>query len=277
MSVGAASSASRGAAARAYKALLPDERAAPYLKPVATLHVVAEAIRGKLGPVDISAVAAKIEALLDEKIEGVAITAPIMEGDEVAGRVDLSAIDFDKLAKLFASRPRIAAEKLRTEVEAKAHDMAERNPTRVHLVEKLEKLVEAYNLGTVDVEAFFEALKALAAEMSEEERRAARENLSEDELAVFDLLTKPKPKLTKAEELEVKKVARELLEKLQEQLAVDQWQTKQQTRASVQSTIRFTLNELPEEPYPEPVWNEKVDAVWAFIFARRQQTQQASR
>ncbi len=164
---------------------------------------------------------------------------------------------------------RTAAEKLRSEAEAKAHDMAAHNPTRVHLVEKLEKLVEAYNLGTLGVEAFFEALKALVAEMEEEERRAAREGLTEDELAVFDLLTKPKPKLTKAQEVAVKKVARELLEKLQDQLAVAQWQSKQQTRAAVQSTIRFTLNELPEEPYPEPVWNEKVDAVWAFIFARR--------
>lgn len=255
---------------RAYKALLPDERAAPYLKPVATLHVVGEAIRGKLGPVDISAISAKIEALLDQRIEGVAITAPIIEGDEAGGRVDLSAIDFDKLAKLFASRPRTAAEQLRSEVEAKAHDMAERNPTRVHLVEKLEKLVEEYNLGTVQVEAFFEALKALAAEMDEEERRAARENLSEDELAIFDLLTKPEPKLTKAQALEVKKVARELLGKLQEQLAIAEWRSKQQTRAAVQTTIRFTLNELPEEPYPEPIWNEKVDAVWSFIFARRQ-------
>ncbi|WP_245509480.1 type I restriction enzyme endonuclease domain-containing protein [Bradyrhizobium vignae] len=259
------------ATVRAYKALLPDERAAPYLKPVATLHVIAEAIRGKLGPVDISAVSAKIEALLDEKIEGVAITAPIIEGDEAGGRVDLSAIDFDKLAKLFSSRPRTAAEQLRSEVEAKAHHMAERNPTRVHLVEKLEKLVEAYNLGTVQVEAFFEALKALAAEMDEEERRAARENLSEDELAIFDLLTKPEPKLTKAQEAAVKKVARDLLEKLQEQLAVAEWQNKQQTRAAIQSTIRFTLNELPEDPYPESVWNEKVNAVWAFIFSRRQE------
>src|SRR5688572_19626612 len=34
------------AVARAYKALLPDERAAPFLRPVAVLHVVAEAIRG---------------------------------------------------------------------------------------------------------------------------------------------------------------------------------------------------------------------------------------
>jgi type I restriction enzyme R subunit len=148
--------------------------------------------------------------------------------------------------------------------------MADRNPTRVHLVEKLEKLVQAYNLGTVQVEAFFEALKALTAEMNEEERRAAREKLSEDELAIFDLLTKPEPKLTKAQEREVKRVARDLLEKLQDQLAIANWRFNQQTRAAVQSTIRFTLNELPEEPYPEPVWNEKVDAVWAFVFARRQ-------
>jgi type I restriction enzyme R subunit len=230
--------------------------------------LLAEATRGKLGPVDISAVSAKIEALLDEKIEGVAITAPIIEGDEAGGRVDLSAIDFEKLAQMFASRPRTAAEKLRSNAEAKAHDMAARNPTRIHLVEKLEKLVEQYNLGTLGVEAFFEALKALVATMEEEERRAAREGLSED--SVFDLLTKPKPKLSKTQEVAVKKVARELLEKLQDQLAVAEWQTKQQTRAAVQSTIRFTLNELPEEPYPEPVWNEKVDAVWAFIFARRQ-------
>jgi type I restriction enzyme R subunit len=48
-----------GAAGRAYKALLPHERAAPYLKPVAALHVLSEAIRGKLGPVDISAVSRK--------------------------------------------------------------------------------------------------------------------------------------------------------------------------------------------------------------------------
>jgi type I restriction enzyme, R subunit len=139
--------------------------------------------------------------------------------------------------------------------------MAARNPTRVHLIEKLEKLVETYNLGTLDVEAFFEALKKLIAEMEEEERRAAREGLTEDELAIFDLLTRPEPKLTKAQEIEVKKVARDLLLKLQDHLTVFQWQARQQTRAAVQSTIRFTLNELPEEPYPEQVWNKKVDAV----------------
>ena len=53
-------------------------------------------------------------------------------------------------------------------------DMAQTNPTRVHLVDKLEKLVDEYNLGTLDTEAFFAALKKLIAEMDEEERRAAK-------------------------------------------------------------------------------------------------------
>jgi type I restriction enzyme R subunit len=253
-----------GSAARSYKAL-PDDRATPYLKPVAVLHVIAEAIRGKLGPVDISAVSAQIEALLDGRVEGVAITAPIIHGDDRGGRVDLSEIDFEKLAKLFESKPRTANEKLRSAVEKQARDLAARNPTRVHLVEKLEKLVEAYNLGTVDAEAFFEALKTLIAQMDEEERRAAREGLTEEELAVFDLLTRPEPRLTQAQEIEVKNVARGLLEKLQD-LRMEHWRQNQQTRAAVHSEIRFKLNELPEEPYPQSLWDEKVEEVWQFVY-----------
>jgi len=44
----------------------------------------------------------------------------------------------------------------------------------------------------------------------------------------------------------------------------------------VQSTIRFTLNELPEAPYPEKVWDKKVEAVWAYVFSRGQQNQPRS-
>jgi type I restriction enzyme R subunit len=113
--------------------------------------------------------------------------------------------------------------------------------------------------------------------MEEEERRAAREGLSEDELAIFDLLTKPEPELTKAQEIEVKKVARELLMKLQEQLNVFDWRARQQTRAAVQSAIRFTLNELPEQPYPEQLWDAKVEAVWAYVFSRRSENELTGR
>lgn len=35
-----------------------------------------------------------------------------IRGDGITGRVDLSGIDFEKLAKLFETRPRTAAEKM---------------------------------------------------------------------------------------------------------------------------------------------------------------------
>jgi len=263
------------ATARAYKALLPDERAAPFLKAVATLHIVAEAVRAKLGPVDISAVVGRIESLLDAQVEGVEITAPIIEGDERGDRVDLSDIDFDKLAKLFQTKPRTANEQARGKAQAQAQRMAQANPTRQHLVERLERLVTDYNLGSLDVEAFFEALKKLVAEMNDEDQRAAREGLTEEELAIFDLLTRPEPKLTAAQEANVKLVARELYEKLQ-RLRVEFWRQNQQTRAQVYSEIRVKLNDLPQEPYPQTVWDEKVEAVWQFVYGRPQAMQRAA-
>ena len=255
------------ATGRAYKALLPDERAAPFLAPVAAVHIVAEAIRGKLGPADISAIMGRINALLDAQVEGVAITAPIIEGHDRGGRVDLADIDFEKLAKLFQTKPRTANEQIRAKAQAKVQQLVKANPTRLHLAEKLEQLVDAYNLGTLDAEAFFAALKKLVEQMEDEERRAARERLTEEELAIFDLLTRPEPKLTSAQEAEVKKVARELLEKLQS-LQVEFWRQNQQTRAQVYSEIRVKLNELPEAPYPQATWDEKVQVVWQFIYGR---------
>ncbi len=253
---------------RAYKALLPDDRAAPYLGPVAAIHTMSDAVKAKLGPVDISAISARIAALLDEKIEGVAILTPIVEGDSAEGRVDLSGIDFDKLASLFATTPKTAAAQLREATEEKAAKMAEQNPTRQGLVERLEELVATYNAGSIDVEVFFKALKDFVGQLDQEETRAAREGLSEEELAIFDLLTKPAPVLSKAQELEVKRVARELLEKLRVLVAGVDWLQGWQSRAAVLSEIRFKLNELPEKPYPELLWNTKVDQVWDFVLQR---------
>lgn len=256
------------AVTKAYKALLPDERAAPYLKPVAVFHTLSEAVKAKLGPVDISAVSARIAELLDEKLEGVAILTPIVKGDTAKGRVDLSGIDFDKLADLFATSPKVTAEKLREDAEEQANKLAAANPTRQHLVERLEKLVADYNAGSVDAEQFFEALKAFIGEMDKEEQRAAREELTEEELAIFDLLTTPEPKLTKAEEQDVKRVARSLLEKLHDLTGAIDWIRGQETRGAVWTAIRQRLNELPENPYPQALWDSKVDQVWDFVLRR---------
>ncbi len=257
-----------GAVTRAYKAILPDERATPFLKPVAVFHALSEMVRAKLGPVDISAVADRIAQIIDERLEGVAILTPIVEGDTAKGRVDLSDIDFEALATLFEVSPKVAAERLREEAEEQANKMARENPTRVELVERLEKLVAEYNAGSIDAEKFFEALKAFVAGLNQEQQRATREGLTEEELAIFDLLTTPEPKLTKGEEVAVKAVARELLGKLHGLVDAVNWVGNMQTRGAVWTTIRQRLNELPETPYPEELWNAKVDRVWEFVLQR---------
>lgn len=208
---------------------------------------------------------------VDEKIEGVAILAPIVEGDGKEGRVDLSEIDFEKLAGLFAESPKVTAERLREEAEGRAKAMAARNPTRKPLVEKLEQLVAAYNAAIMGTEEYFEALQALIRSLDEEEARVAREGLdNEEQLAIFDLLTKPEPKLTKAQEIEVKAVARRLLDRLHELIDAVDWQRGQETRDAVWTELRMQLNALPEEPYPEPIWNAKVGEVWDFVLQRYQ-------
>nr|WP_298897666.1 type I restriction endonuclease subunit R [uncultured Altererythrobacter sp.] len=257
-----------GGVTKAYKALLPDERAAPYLKPVAVFHVLADMVRAKIPPADISSISKKIEELLDEKIEGVAILTPIVEGDQAEGRVDLSGVDFEKLAGLFKTSPKVAAEQAKDGAEKRVRKMVEQNPTRQRFVEKLEELVARYNSEAVDPETFFKELENFIKSLDEEEKRAVREGLDEEELAIFDLLTKPEPKLTKAEEAEVKKVAKALLEKLHDLIEAIDWQGSQQTRGQVLSEIRQRLNELPMDPYPEVIWNQKVDQVWDFVLRR---------
>jgi type I restriction enzyme, R subunit len=50
--------------------------------------------------------------------------------------------------------------------------MVAQNPTRLHLVEKLEQLVVAYNASTIGAQEFFDKLRALIVETEEEQRRA---------------------------------------------------------------------------------------------------------
>jgi type I restriction enzyme R subunit len=256
------------AALRGYRAVTPDERATPFLRRVAALAVVAQAIRNKLGPPDISALAAQIEALLDENILGVEITAPMRQGDDRSGLADLSSIDFEKLAESFVKAPKTTVEQMREKATETVEQMAARNPMRADLIDKLEKLIDAYNAATTNVEETFEKLKEFLRNLEQEQLRPARENLTEDELAIFDQLTRPEPKLTKAQEIQVKKIARSLLAKLQENVSVIQWPQRQQTRAAVRSSIEVVLNDLPEEPYPEDMWNEKVETTWQFVLAR---------
>ena len=72
-----------------FAATMPDARAQSEARRVAVLHYVAKCLRTDRGDVNIFAIEAAIAAMLDEVIESIAISAPIREGDDIRGRVDL--------------------------------------------------------------------------------------------------------------------------------------------------------------------------------------------
>ena len=61
----------------------------------------------------------------------------------------------------------------------------------------------------------------LSRNLSEEQQRHVRENMTGEEFVILDILTRPAPELSDAEWAEVKKVARELLARLKQLLVLD--------------------------------------------------------
>ncbi len=209
------------------------------------------------------------------RFTGIAIKAPVPTGNDLKKLFDLSSIDFDKLADLFhQGSKKTATEVLRGKAERKARDLASRNPTRAGLLERLQALIDSYNTGSFDIEKLFEQLIRFVGDMDQEERRHVRENLTEDELTIFDILTKPDPKLTKAQEVQVKKIARELLSKLKRDKLILDWRTKEQAKAAVRETIREELDGLPEV-YERRLWEEKVERTYQFVFEHYGATSEA--
>ena len=108
-------------------------------------------------------------------------------------------------------------------------------------------------------------LMAFTKRLSEEEKRGISEHLTEEELVVFDLLTKPEMTLTKADERDVKKVAKELLETLKREKLVLDWKKTQTKRAAVLFTIETVLDHLPRTYTPQ-LYQKKCELVYQHVF-----------
>ena len=96
-------------------------------------------------------------------------------------------------------------------IEGKLQSMVKLNKSRMDFLERFQELIAAYNAGSKNIEELFAELIRFAQSLDEEEKRGVAEGLTEEELALFDILSKPDPKLTKAQEAEVKKGVSETL------------------------------------------------------------------
>lgn len=245
-----------------YKSVLPEPKAEDYYHDITAFKVIASRIKEVIEEeADVSQVKKDLEDLLDRSIKAgeFVIKTPKLK--------DLSHIDFEALRKFFddTEDKNIAAESLSADLEEKIKEMAKRNKLRKHFLDRLNSLIHEYNSGTRDLDAFFEELLALAKELSEEDARAIKENLTEEELAIFDLLKKEN--LNPDEVAQVKKVAQELLVKLKGEKFVLDWKRKEETRADVKITIRDTLyDNLPEPAYSEKDCEDRTQKVYFHIY-----------
>jgi type I restriction enzyme R subunit len=253
---------------RLYKAVLPDPTAREFAVEVTPVQVIADKIRALIPPADISLVMQQVEGLLDRSIatEGYIIReASAPYGDE--HWIDLSKIDFEKLAEKFKTgRKRTMNEKLEGTVARKLMALVRLNRTRMDYLERFQEMIDAYNAGSLNAEEFFQQLVVFARSLNEEEQRGVGEQLNEEELALFDLLSKPRIDMSEADRDKVKATARELLATLKAGKLVLDWRKRQQARAEVRVTIEKLLDQGLPRAYTPELFEQKTTAVFQHIY-----------
>ena len=246
-----------------YRAVKPDPAVAELAEHVAGILALAAAIRTRLSPnpPDISEVMAQISGLLDESIAGLSIR------DEGPPPIDLSKINFEALAECFETsrHKNTEIEALKAAIRARLEKLIRLNHTRTDFREKFEELIDSYNAGSRNIEQLFEELLKLSNALDNEQERHVREHLSEEELVIFDILTRPAPQLSAEERDEIKKVARQLLTRLKELLVLS-WRRKASARSAMQLVIEDVLDEgLPRAYVPE-LYKAKCAAVFEHVY-----------
>ncbi len=250
-----------------FQAVKPDPSVLEFTSRLACLATIAENIRQRTGegPADISAVMADLNTILDASVAADGFHIP----QEKTGHnvIDLTKIDFEALAKRFGkSRTKnIDLEQLKAAIRAQLDKLVRLNRTRADYLTKFEELIESYNAGSRNIEELFKELLALSRSLNEEQERHVRENLTEEELVIFDILTRPAPELSAAERAELKKVAKDLLEKLKQMLVLN-WRQTVAARSRVKLTIEDLLDQGLPRAYNPDLYKQKCSAVFEHVY-----------
>ena len=177
--------------------------------------------------------------------------------------MDLSKIDLEEVRKAIRETPYKALEidDVKTFIEASLAQLIDRNVTRVAFSQRYRNIIDRYNAGGTENEAYYEQLLKLIEDLRREQARSSDMGLEEEEMEIYDLLVQGR-KLTKAEEQKVKLAAKHLYHKLldsrQELLVVD-WHKDAQPRERVRSAIQESLDADLPESYDKAVFDAKTN------------------
>ena len=248
-----------------FKGLLPHPGANRWMPARAALHALAQKIRSLDEPVSVSEVLEAIAGVLDASIASNGYT--IRERPEADRRFDLSQIDFAALRERFAGGPKhTQVRRLEAALRGQLAQMLLLNPTRTDFLARFEQMIADYNSGSSNTDEHFQNLTGLIQALSDEARRTLSLGLTDEELAVFDLLTRPQVALTDAEIKQVKRVARDLLATLKQEKLGLEWRKRQATQAAVKQCVEQQLDSLPPA-YDRALFDAKCEQVYQHIFA----------
>jgi type I restriction enzyme R subunit len=200
-----------------FKALMMEPSAFVFAERHDNIEAIYKKIEEKRDTADVTEVLKELHKIVNE-----AIRAQDPGKDHAEGlTVDLSRIDFAKLRDEFArkvKRKHAALQDIRDVVEKKLQEMLARNPMRMDYYKRYQEIIADYNRekDRVTVEETFAKLVELANSLDAEQKRAAEEGLSDDELALFDLLFKEN--ISKADREKLKQASKGLLASLRELL-----------------------------------------------------------
>ena len=252
-----------------FKTLLMEPSALAYAERRDNIEAIYKKLQDRRDTADVTEVLKELHRIVNEAIRAAAPGADHAEGL----KVDLSQIDFDKLRTEFANkvhRKHAALQDIRDVVEKKLAQMLANNPMRMDFYKKYQEIIADYNRekDRATVEATFAKLVALAASLDAEQKRAAEEGLTDDELALFDLLFKEN--ISKKDRERLKQASRGLLSSLRDLLTpMPAWLQNATTQAEVKIFILDRLYEtLPRPPFTEAETEGIASRVYDYVWQR---------
>ncbi len=233
------------------------------------IEAIYKELQKKRKHADITDLSVAISEIINEHIE--------MEEVEIADidpfrRFDISGINFELLRREFArSREKnLVMKDIQELLQERIARMLAANPSRINFYEKYQQIISDYNKeqDRVTIENTFEELMKLSNDLEEEEKRYIREGFENDEqLSLYDVLMKDN--LTKEDIKKIKKVAKELLEKIKTLLSqMDHPFDKDETKATLNITIRDILWRRLPDSYPDESIIFYRDAVYNYFRQR---------
>ena len=249
------------------KTLILEPSIEPYYERHDNIEAIYKKLQERRDTADVTEVLKALHRIVNEAIR----THGAGEDHATGIQVDLSTIDFEKLRDEFAKNVRLkhaTLQDIRQIVEDKLAQMVARNPQRMDYYKEYQAIIADYNRekDRATVEATFAKLANLASSMDKELQRHVREGLSEDELALFDLLSKEN--ISKSDREKVKLASKNLLASLQELVtSMPSWTKNAKTQADVKIFILDKLyTSLPRPPFTDQETDASAERLYEFVW-----------